>query len=601
MNRWDDRNQRRQIADIKRGFVNKSTNEIARNYFMDGLSVGKKTTRDNDGNDIIVKKHGMYEKVIYNDASQKKMLRTGVKYDDVVQHPYFVFHNTDNVFTVDNCYYLDGTLEKNESLNYTEILTANTLHTISFSCKRFSHNVPQTGLDGTTTIVARDLYYIASSLWIPSDLYAGWKNFAIANPTFPLVVNNSNNNMKMTISVYNTLERINKLVNHSHRYTGDAGGDNWHIMEDGEEGDCEDFALTKAKILLDLGYPASALHIETAMIKGSETPGTGHAWLVVQTDQGDYALDTSSDSIQANCALMSNIGTAYIMRRRQIGNNWAVIDPASWLLSAYNSFDNGDDDYTKYYMYIFDPLLNIFYPFAYKKSLSSFHDNPPNVNFELDGIYMFYSGTTTGTLDFTKINLAENTLEFTKIDTVSDDYEYAVTKEGSYEIIDNENYCETISYPGYYGYVYHDELVPSDPERCIFQPQPTIAIGGSSPFIYFETYPPHGRHFLSPWGETKLLNFVDVGLYSNVPASWFHIESEYNFQAYYETEYYLFAPEPRPLRSDVDNVRIYRNDIFYNDVIASACAISEANLLGFAYIPLANRLCGATIYKYLEL
>jgi predicted transglutaminase-like cysteine proteinase len=75
---------------------------------------------------------------------------------------------------------------------------------------------------------------------------------------------------------------------------------------------CEDFALTKAKKLLDMGYPASALHIEVGTIPGGE----GHAWLVVQTDQGDYALDNIFKPIMKNTLL------PYSGRKRQTGSNW---------------------------------------------------------------------------------------------------------------------------------------------------------------------------------------------------------------------------------------------------------------------------------------
>jgi predicted transglutaminase-like cysteine proteinase len=64
--------------------------------------------------------------------------------------------------------------------------------------------------------------------------------------------------------------------------TGSAGGG---------AGDCEDFALTKRRKLIQQGIPASALRIAVAM-----TPsGEGHAVLLVRTRAGDFVLDNRTN------------------------------------------------------------------------------------------------------------------------------------------------------------------------------------------------------------------------------------------------------------------------------------------------------------------
>lgn len=61
----------------------------------------------------------------------------------------------------------------------------------------------------------------------------------------------------------------------------------------GKFGDCEDFVLLKRKMLLDLGWPASALLITVVR----QPNGDGHAVLTVRTDRADYVLDNLDDRI----------------------------------------------------------------------------------------------------------------------------------------------------------------------------------------------------------------------------------------------------------------------------------------------------------------
>jgi len=66
----------------------------------------------------------------------------------------------------------------------------------------------------------------------------------------------------------------------------------WTIPTDGY-GDCEDYALTKRKTLVDAGLPERALRIGIVV-----TPRDArHAVLTVATDKGDYVLDSLSDDI----------------------------------------------------------------------------------------------------------------------------------------------------------------------------------------------------------------------------------------------------------------------------------------------------------------
>jgi len=60
----------------------------------------------------------------------------------------------------------------------------------------------------------------------------------------------------------------------------------WTYATDGA-GDCNTFALTKRRELIELGWPAQNLLLVTAVTERGE----GHLVLVAHTDQGDLALD----------------------------------------------------------------------------------------------------------------------------------------------------------------------------------------------------------------------------------------------------------------------------------------------------------------------
>ncbi len=94
----------------------------------------------------------------------------------------------------------------------------------------------------------------------------------------------------------------------------------WTIPTDGY-GDCEDYAVTKRKDLLQAGLPAQALRLAVVY-----SPAAGrHAVLTVVTDKGDYVLDNLSGEIQ------SWRSTGYTWIERQDSSNpvtWVSLFPA---------------------------------------------------------------------------------------------------------------------------------------------------------------------------------------------------------------------------------------------------------------------------------
>lgn len=105
--------------------------------------------------------------------------------------------------------------------------------------------------------------------------------------------------------------------------------DQWDYPLDGK-GDCEDYALMKRRMLVDAGFPPSAL-LMTVVKDGK---GEGHALLTLVTDMGDYVLDNQ----RADVVPWDWSGYVFIKRQSpQDPNVWEAIahraDPISVFLN----------------------------------------------------------------------------------------------------------------------------------------------------------------------------------------------------------------------------------------------------------------------------
>jgi len=306
--------------------------------------------------------------------------------------PLYVFFTTGGVLKVASCTYAGNTFTLKDIVNVTDYNVSTTANADNFiwQTKRFSHNV-----NGTV----RDLYFIVTSFYISNIPSVGWDAFKTANPTFALVTNNDSKRLACSTTDIDNFNAVNKYVNGAFTYVAEVGGsENWKLLTPGGSGDCEDFALTKAKMLLDMGYPASVLHIETGLYKDGSTV-KGHAWLVVQTIDGDIALDLNSSELIANSVLKFGDEELYC-RRRQIGSNWACISDFSWLLSATAQ------PYPYTCWYVFDPLLNIFYildntttyrtPFLVANYINDpFDYSYPSINFSAGNDAIYFASNET--------------------------------------------------------------------------------------------------------------------------------------------------------------------------------------------------------------
>src|SRR5215212_2924607 len=103
---------------------------------------------------------------------------------------------------------------------------------------------------------------------------------ALAKPNHPFV---------LTSERMSQLQQINSHVNSTIREVSDLeqyGRDDVWTLPTSGKGDCEDFALLKRKMLIECGWPASALSISV----GTTSSGEPHAVLVVATANGEYVL-----------------------------------------------------------------------------------------------------------------------------------------------------------------------------------------------------------------------------------------------------------------------------------------------------------------------
>ena len=342
-------------TDKKTGFtgsVPASLGNLSMKRFLQeqgGVSVTKKTMREDDGSEAIMKGHGMYARVIHEPAETVTTRPFPITCALLVDLPGLLTFYRDGATT--KIAYLEFDVEGIPILSETR--TVASLGIVNFTdkvfchSKRFMHNVKM--LSGA--IVNRELYLVAMSFKLtPLESYSGWSTFVANNPDFALVTNTEEIPIESTDDLIRDLDRINRSVNNGHVYESDGSLDNWTILGSGEAGDCEDFALTKASKLLKLGYPASAMRLAA----GKTEAGLGHAWLVVQTIEGDYALDVNYPTLQCDESL------PYTHRQRQAGTLFKSMNLLDSFRDAVYSGYDLDLKEAKTWYYIYDPLIKKF-------------------------------------------------------------------------------------------------------------------------------------------------------------------------------------------------------------------------------------------------
>ena len=124
--------------------------------------------------------------------------------------------------------------------------------------------------------------------------------------------------IKLDQASWALLNAVNNEVNRRIKPITDK--DHWGVAErwdyptDGQ-GDCEDYALLKRKMLIEKGIPSGALLLTVVI----DREDAGHAVLTAVTDRGDFILDNQEAPI------LSWIETGYRFVKRQ-----SMHDPNLW-------------------------------------------------------------------------------------------------------------------------------------------------------------------------------------------------------------------------------------------------------------------------------
>ena len=95
--------------------------------------------------------------------------------------------------------------------------------------------------------------------------------------------------------------------------------DRWDYPLDGK-GDCEDYALLKRKMLIDIGFPRQALLMTVVKDNAQE----GHAILTLKTNKGEFVLDNLNDEVKP----WTTSGYRFVKRQsQQDANVWVMLGP----------------------------------------------------------------------------------------------------------------------------------------------------------------------------------------------------------------------------------------------------------------------------------
>ena len=150
----------------------------------------------------------------------------------------------------------------------------------------------------------------------------GWVEFCVEKPQECSGAPTIPRDVVLTTKAWKDLVRVNRWTNETIRPMTDV--EHWGVVEkwsypDDGYGDCEDYVLLKRRLLMQAGWPRSALLITVVRDK----KGEGHAVLTVKTDKGDFVLDNQNEDI----LLWSDTGYRFVKRQSQSDPNvWVDLD-----------------------------------------------------------------------------------------------------------------------------------------------------------------------------------------------------------------------------------------------------------------------------------
>jgi predicted transglutaminase-like cysteine proteinase len=101
----------------------------------------------------------------------------------------------------------------------------------------------------------------------------------------------------LTAANYRRIAQVNRWVNSS--ITARSDQEQWGVVDRWDYpssgfGDCEDYVLLKRRLLVQEGFPASALLVTVVR----DERGDGHAVLTVKTNRGEFVLDNLREGVR---------------------------------------------------------------------------------------------------------------------------------------------------------------------------------------------------------------------------------------------------------------------------------------------------------------
>lgn len=147
---------------------------------------------------------------------------------------------------------------------------------------------------------ARDPAPLAMPTTGPASPVPEWSDFCRRFPSQCRAGKTPDEVVRFDAATLRTLASVNRIVNRNVREATDPAHwgveEHWDLPIDGS-GDCEDYALEKRRLLIERGFPRSALAIAIAWTVERQ----GHSVLLVRTEGGDIVLDDGSDEVRFWC------------------------------------------------------------------------------------------------------------------------------------------------------------------------------------------------------------------------------------------------------------------------------------------------------------
>jgi len=166
----------------------------------------------------------------------------------------------------------------------------------------------------------------------------GWKLFCDERPRECAPTDGGAAIVKLTQANWAQLVVVNDLANVNIEGVADdehydiyrRNIPNWWTFPDDGKGNCNDYVMLKKKLLIEAGWPKSALLLTVVL----DHERLGHLILTVRTDRGDLILD----NMNARIVRWSETGYIFIKRQSPTNPNvWVAIDPQQYVVGSASS------------------------------------------------------------------------------------------------------------------------------------------------------------------------------------------------------------------------------------------------------------------------